>query len=248
MVIIDNKDKRLPFLAEYLKDYNAYLGTSSDDVVVLPITGVDEWGYIKKTRIHLDDLYKNHQFSYLLTGQVNEYLKSYMKDKGILLSYYDEEIKKENGRLTAIGLLGIMISKLDFTIEDKSFLLLGYGACGKEIVDILRHFTKRIDVYNRTDYYDELASLGIKYLPDVKNLESLDYDIIINTIPCEILNEKLIHNQVIFDIASKAGFSEKVSFYHELGIPNLMPKSAALCLAKKIRALIEENINVCHQD
>lgn len=235
MVLIDNGDKRLPYALDYLKKYDIKLGLKSDSLIILPINGTNDSGFIKNTNLKIDDLYKEKPFDVLLTGQKNAYLENFMKDKGSLISYYDEALLKENSYYTALGLLGIIINNIDFSLKDKRILILGFGHSGKEIAKILLPFTKNIDIYNRTDYHLEIEALGFNYLNQINDL---DYDLIINTIP-----EKIIHRTPsckIFDIASRKGFDDEIDVIHSLGIPNMMPIDAGISLGRAIERALEK--------
>ncbi len=237
MVLIDNGDKRLPYAIDYLKKYDIKLGLESDNIVILPINGTNDLGFIKNTNIRIDDLYKEKPFDILITGQKNTYLENFMKDKGILVSYYDEALLNENSYYTALGLLGIIINNIDFSLKDKRILILGFGHSGKEITKILLPFTKNIDIYNRTDYRLEIEALDLNYL---NQINGLDYDLIINTIPKKIIQGAPTCK--IFDIASKKGFDEEIDVIHSLGIPNMMPIDAGISLGKAIERALEKII------
>ena len=78
MVLIDNGDKRLPYAIDYLKKYDIKLGLESDNIIILPINGTNDLGFIKNTNIRIDDLYKEKPFDILITGQKNTYLENFM--------------------------------------------------------------------------------------------------------------------------------------------------------------------------
>lgn len=239
MNLFDNKDKRLPYLVNYLKDYNLKLGTDVDsDVLILPITGVDDLGYIKRTNVNVFDLYDIYPFKDLVLPNASPKFMNLVHDRFKLHFYYDDNLKKENAYYTAEGLLSLIISKTDFSLKDKKILIIGYGACGKEIASLLSVFTQNIDIFNRT-FYPEISS---KYCY-VRDLTSLDYDLIINTVPVKLINKNDLKDGVIFDIASKRGFDEDVFIHHELGIPNMMPKDGALSMAKRIKEILDEITN-----
>lgn len=239
MNLYDNKDKRLPYLVDYLKDYKLKLGTYVDsDILILPITGVDDLGYIKRTNVNVFDLYDMHPFKNLVLPQASPKFVDLVHDRFKLHFYYDDTLKKENAYYTAEGLLSLIISKTDFSLKDKKILIIGYGACGKEIALLLKNFTLNIDIYNRT-FYPEISS---KY-HYIKDLSNLDYDLIINTVPVKLVDKMNLKNSIIFDIASKKGFDEDIFIYHELGIPNMMPKDGALSMAKRIKEILDEITN-----
>ena len=236
ILIFDNHDKRNKVIEELLINYDVSFDNKiiDEDILILPITGIDDYGFIKKTNIKIDDLYEKHPFKYLICGVKNEYLIKFMENKGFIYSYYDEELLCMNSRFTAIGLLGLIITNINFSLDNRKILIIGYGHSGKEIAKILAPFTNKIDIYNRT-YYQEIDD---KY-HYINSLNNLDYDIIINTVPLKLINEENIKNQIIFDIASKKGFSENIKVFHFLGIPNMMYKSSGKVIAEKIKNILE---------
>lgn len=64
-----------------------------------------------------------------------------------MIKYGDvEEFKKENSVLTAEGVLIILLEKSKTKISDKRVLVVGNGASGKEIVDILLRLNVKVSV------------------------------------------------------------------------------------------------------
>ena len=148
-------------------------------------------------------------------------------------------------------------------------MVLGYGRIGKILCNVLKSFTENIYCMpNSKEELEWLKSNCVNYIFEEnfndlnKNLKKVDniakkelhkflgnFEIIINTIPRIILNEKEIcslnKDVFILDVASKPGGinqenarKNNINFLWKLGIPAEI--SAKAC-AKKIKNMIYEN-------
>lgn len=99
-----------------------------------------------------------------------------------------------NNMLTAIGTYLLVSQKKD----THSILILGYGDLGKQLANLLK---KQYDVTicnrNYKDY-DQIIQ-NYKHI-DFVNLKGT-YDLIINTIPCAVINYQSVSYQKIIDLA-----------------------------------------------
>lgn len=99
-----------------------------------------------------------------------------------------------NNMLTAIGMYLLVSQKQD----THSILILGYGDLGKQLANLLK---KQYDVTicnrNYKDY-DQIIQ-NYKHI-DFINLKGT-YDLIINTIPCAVINYQNVSYQKIIDLA-----------------------------------------------
>lgn len=99
-----------------------------------------------------------------------------------------------NNMLTAIGTYLLVSQKKD----THSILILGYGDLGKQLANLLK---KQYDVTicnrNYKDY-DQIIQ-NYKHI-DFVNLKGT-YDLIINTIPCAVINYQNVSYQKIIDLA-----------------------------------------------
>ena len=119
-----------------------------------------------------------------------------------MIKYGDvEEFKKENSVLTAEGVLIILLEKSKTKISDKRVLVVGNGASGKEIVDILLRLNVKVSVM--TSRADSVKK-GANALPYGESIE--EFDFIVNTAPARIIDEtrltKMKPDAEIVDIAS----------------------------------------------
>lgn len=153
----------------------------------------------------------------------------------------DEALIRANAALTAEGFLSMLIAQTPFSLTDRRFLILGFGRCGQEIAWLLSSFSAALTAYDHDPRRISLATLQ-GFLTDL----SPDYDVIINTIPAQVLTEQqlvqLPAHCMLFDIASAPfGFDPKTA--RELGlalircpgIPGaMMPQTAGELIGKSI--------------
>ena len=157
-----------------------------------------------------------------------------------MIKYGDvEEFKKENSVLTAEGVLIILLEKSKTKISDKRVLVVGNGASGKEIVDILLRLNVKVSVM--TSRADSVKK-GANALPYGESIE--EFDFIVNTAPARIIDEarltKMKPDAEIVDIASPpygfdknlmAELSIKYGVYPALPVKN-RSESAGQIIAK----------------
>lgn len=153
----------------------------------------------------------------------------------------DEALIRANAALTAEGLLSMLIAQTPFSLTDRRFLILGFGRCGQEIAWLLSGFSAALTAYDHDPKRIDLATLQ-GFSTDL----SLDYDVIINTIPAQVLTgqqlAQLPPHCMLFDIAS-APFGFDLKTARELGlalircpgIPGaMMPQTAGELIGKSI--------------
>ncbi len=153
----------------------------------------------------------------------------------------DEALARANAALTAEGLLSMLIAQTPFSLTDRHFLILGFGRCGQEIAWLLSGFSAALTAYDH-----DPKRIGLATLQGFSTDLSLDYDVIINTIPAQVLTgqqlAQLPPHCMLFDIAS-APFGFDLKTARELGlalircpgIPGaMMPQTAGELIGKSI--------------
>lgn len=99
-----------------------------------------------------------------------------------------------NNMLTAIGTYLLVSQKKD----THSILILGYGDLGKQLANLLKK-QYYVTICNRNyKDYDQIIQ-NYKHI-DFVNLKGT-YDLIINTIPCAVINYQNVSYQKIIDLA-----------------------------------------------
>lgn len=229
------------------------LDLSKFDVILFPISGINDNMEIKseKGNIILEkSLFKDlSKDTLVFTGLKTKKLLELIPEEQIISFLDNEDVKNVNDSLTVDGTIDDIRDRKHDTV-----CILGYGKLGKEL-------------------YLRLSSSGIKtfvisrpkeliYNDKVKNFHPLNSqniievfklcDIVINTIPCNIIPEEAISCEYvpyILDIASFPygidqeiiqKYKGKVRYNLYLGIPSkFAPKEASEILLKVLRKVID---------
>lgn len=160
----------------------------------------------------------------------------------------DPSLQLANAALTAEGLLSSIIAETPFSLRGRNLLLLGFGRCGQEIGKLLTCFNMKISAYDKDAScllqarMQDITPLG----PEELQFSLAAYDLIINTIPSQILTpqqlSQLSDTCLLFDIASAPGGFEntiiqdlKLKLVCCPGIPGkVMPRTAGELIGKTI--------------
>lgn len=239
---------------DVFKDINA---------VILPVAGTDDKGYIKsdftdsKIRITKDIVSSLSKKCNIYTGIAKPYLinlcNSFNIDLIELLNRDDIAIL--NSIPTAEGTILLAIQNTDFTIHGSKVAVLGFGRTGMTIARDFRALGANVKVGVRKEkYMARIYEMGIEsfHINDLcKNVGGID--IIINTIPTEVITKDVIINMsssaLIIDLASKPGgtdfeFAKKVGVKAilALGLPGIVaPKTAGSIIANaSIKLILEQ--------
>jgi dipicolinate synthase subunit A len=184
-----------------LKDYDGARGFSS--ITVLPIPTTRDGRTLNGTEIPLSALPPLTGDGSLVVGYgVPEGLREELCDEGatVLDAMEDEEFLCDNGYLTALATLGIVITTCDKALDDIGFGIVGYGRIGKRLTEMLLFLGAKVRVYSsRSDTRMALSESGVFSSESCEGAELNDVDILINTAPA-----------VIFDTSREAGFPENI--------------------------------------
>lgn len=144
----------------------------------------------------------------------------------------------KNAIPTAEGVVNIIITNTDFTIDKSKILVIGFGRVGERVSKVLKNMGANIFCIDvNKDKLANIASSSYNVIEKISEKQS--YDVIVNTVPSMVLGEdklKLISKEtLIIDVASNPGGVDynyaKENGYnviHELGIPGkIAPKTAA---------------------
>lgn len=234
------------------------------DVIIFPINGVMDKNLItcrfNNIPIKLPkDLLKETKenvliFSGINTKNLEEMLKTSNRKCTFLMQ--DEKIVKDNAIPTSEGIIADIIINTEKSLTDQNILIFGYGNIGKVLVNHLKLLGSNITVgIIEPNDKKELNELNIKnfYTNDKEKLknEINKTDIIINTVPKKIINEKdykhINKEAYLLDISSHPhGFDEELlnEFFIKnklyLGIPGkIAPITAGKILTNKINEIME---------
>jgi len=163
-----------------------------------------------------------------------------------------EELTILNAIPTVEGTIKIAIEETENTIHESNILITGYGRIGKILCDKLSSLGANIYCAAREEenraWIREKGYIPVKY-NEIENYAE-NIDIIINTVPSIIIEEKILKRLkkecVIIDIASLPGGVDKniaklykIKVVRGLGLPGkIAPKTSA----KYIKEVIEEEI------
>lgn len=228
--------------------------TKDAEIIILGIPALQDKEMIK-SNISISTTYflnciNENQIVY--GGVIKDKLLTGMQKKGI--KYVDfmqsEEFAILNTIPTVEGAIEIAIRETDITLHGANILILGFGRIGKLLAKTLKGFECKIDLAARKEedfaWIDTYGYRKITY--DCLTEKIGEYDIIFNTVPTLILDEKRLEKVkkdcLIVDLASEPGGVdfEKTK---ELGIKTnwalgLPGKVAGKTAAKYMKRIIEK--------
>ena len=158
-----------------------------------------------------------------------------------------------NAMLTAEGLISNIINNTPFALDTAKALIIGFGRCGINTALKLKALNVCVTIYDHTPIHlCQASSYGLNTSTFDNLIECIsDFDIIINTVPCEVLTENLLSlvkkDCVLFEVASKPyGINNELVKKYRLslvtcpGLPGkTAPKSAGELIAKSIISYLE---------
>lgn len=211
--------------------------------LILPISGLSDAGeiQIQDELIPILDTFKEKKLT-IFAGKRTMHEKNW---KWVELSNFDE-IKHVNAELTAHGILDVLIRNTPHNFKNYSYDVLGYGACGKEIVHCLLQNECKVRLITR----QKLQTSSIDWLNYDAWYKSSPSDIIINTASACVL--KLQHLKQwkkipwILDISSKGIGVEKEALNWSGGLllPALPLISGATTSAEIMVKVIEKELKL----
>ena len=166
-----------------------------------------------KVKIPLEEFLKVLKGKKLIAGNILEFFKEELNKEDI---QYIDLIKREefavlNAIATAEGTIQIAMEETQRTVHGSKVLIMGFGRIGKVLAKMLDGIGAKVSCEARKD--EDLAwvkAYGFEPI-HLNNLDSKisEFDIIINTIPFQILNsdrlELVKKDVVLIDLASNPG-------------------------------------------
>ncbi len=162
--------------------------------------------------IKLSDISENALPNALvLGGKLSESIYDLFKFQKCIDYSEREELMIKNAVPTAEGAIELAISETPTTIAGSRCLVIGYGRIGKVLSKLLHDMNAYVTVSARK--YSDLARISVNGCNAVHNKDIIDsigeYDIIFNTAPALILDEKALErinpDSTVIDLASKPG-------------------------------------------
>ncbi len=168
--------------------------------------------------------------------------------------YYNEAFLIKNSRLTAQGVLRIITENTKKDFINQRVAVLGFGRCGKAVCKLLKNCGFNVTSFSRRYESRALAENEGLLSADLNEIDDSIYgfDIIVNTVPFNILSEKCLHlltqENLYIEIASKPyGFdiskSDIFNFKYVLGesLPGrFTPISAGINIADTVLEILKE--------
>lgn len=270
-IVIIGGDKRQRYLKDYLteKGYNiSSYGLfdwdddtdklksiiNEDSVIVLPLPATRNDKTIvmpfSKREISIDRLMSllgknNIVFGGIIKGE----LLSRLRETDIpFVDYYDNEFIEKNAVLTAFGALKILLEHIDFALPLGKYAITGYGRVAKETASLLTSLSCDVTIFARnSSQRDDAMIKGCKAEPLTQlPLQSDKFDIVINTVPSNVINEDAIINMKksckIIELASAPyGLDFNMARNHSIDVVKAFslpgkytPKTAGEIIGKKI--------------
>lgn len=256
--LILGNDKKMFACCNRLKDigYTAEMyenGTKFEDFdnIILPLPTIANTK-IKGTNITFDEFAGSLSFGQkVFCGNIDvvsfENYYSYYCDESFLIS---------NSRLTAQGVLRLILDTVDCDMIELNAVVIGYGRCGKSICRLLKNSGfKVMSASRRKETIIEAYNDGIKAVSINKIDEFVDdTDILINTVPVNILSKEYISrlksNTIYIEVASKPyGFNitetDVYNFRYILAesLPGrFVPESAGKNIADTVLKILKEEV------
>ncbi len=207
---LDLTDRRLPYIKKYLEDNkrevksfnkeDVSLINSGDIIIVSPAF---KWNETLVNSIP--------QRTTIFAGSISEELLNILKGKKIKYINFmaNEDFVLKNATLTAEGFLSVLILNTKSSIYDQQILILGSGRVAKAVgylfykLGLTFDFAMRNEKeYNHSKLFARKCYLGDNYKNNLK-----DYDVIVNTIPAVIFDNKDVNkfkeDCCMFELASK---------------------------------------------
>lgn len=170
--------------------------------------------------------------------------------------YYDEAFLINNSRLTAQGVLRLILDSIDCDLLELNAVVIGYGRCGKAISRLLKNCgINVVSASRRNKTLLEAHEDGIKAVLINQIDELVDStDIVINTVPVNIIKREYISrldsNDIYIEVASKPyGFditeTDVYNFRYILAesLPGrFVPESAGENIADTVLKILKEEV------
>ena len=263
-------DLRQKYASDYLNKYkytakaliefdinNVKDDLEKSDVIALPLPCSNDGIHLNMLKksdsavIITDILETVKNGTVIIGGKLTQKVRELALNKGLeTVDYMDiEPFQIQNALLSAEGAIYYGKQKLERSIHGANVVIFGCGRIGKILAYLLNSQGANVTVIARRDIDLTWSRLiGYDTLKIPRNRVSLKTppDIIFNTIPCQIIDEKFLDlldkNTIVVDLASfPYGIDEdlikkyNINYYRELGIPGrYAPQSAGEIIGKTI--------------
>ena len=251
-IFLDYSDKRTKYLKTKLKKYEIheaicdnYIKANGDDFFIFPPN--KKWSEEELMKLPINIT--------LFCGKVDNLLLKILTEKNIKYINFlnDEKFAIENAKLTAEGILSLIIENSPRSLFENNILLLGGGRITKALASLLQKLNVKFSIasfqesnFFESHYFCSHSYFADEFLKDIKN-----FDVIVNTRPFEFLQEsqikKIKKNTLFIETASINCLDEtKAKNFSYLKAPALPQRfcfeSASKLLLEKILGEIKWRI------
>lgn len=207
-------------------------------------------------KIRIEDLLKTNKGKLLVGGNISEEIRKKLSEKyvDVIDLMKRDELAILNTIATAEGTMEVAISNTDKIIQGSKVLILGFGRVGKIVASKFSRLSAIVTCAARK--ISDLAwiqAYGFRSL-DINDMlyDLKDFDIIINTVPQTIINERELKHMnsdvLLIDLASAPGGIDSktavnmgLKFVWALALPGkVAPSSSAKFIKETIYNILEE--------
>ncbi len=168
-------------------------------------------------QIFLSDIYTYcANIPYIAAGLPDTESKNKLSGQSLLIDYATrEDFTLKNALATVEGALAIAIREMPITLHGSVCAVTGYGRIGKILVRTLIALGANVKVFARKSTDRISAEIDGAKAFDIKDISENIYDteILINTVPSVIIEEKVLNNfpksSIIIELASPPGGVDK---------------------------------------
>lgn len=205
---IDTTDRRNEFVYKILKEHNKPCFVYLENINKIQKGDVIIFSPAKKFSLE-EVSFLNNEIT-VFCGNIEENIKSIFNKKIIKVVNFlkDELFSIENAKLTAQGVLAIILFSIEKSILDTKVLFLGGGRITKASATLLKKIGFKTDVasyslieFHNANFYADNAFFDNGFIPYLSQ-----YDVIVNTRPVKFVTEKMIDN-----ISENCNFIETAS-------------------------------------
>lgn len=251
-LIIETTDNRLKLIAEDFKKRGYSVKEFEDTDTTTSIAG-DVFIFPPTKKFTASELSAFSAGVKIFTGKLSTEAKGICTQKGIdCIDYFDYELFSiKNAILTSEGVLAKILELSPKSIYQNNILILGYGRCGKALSGLLAKLGATFAVCDFNEqfcqqayYSTQRVFYGKAFLGSVN-----EFDVIVNTIPCQILTDddvrRISIETLYLEIASVQSISssatQNINYIKLPALPSkFCPKTASDLIGEIITAHLEK--------
>lgn len=235
-------------------------GMEKAQIIVAPIpfssNGENINAPFSEKKILINDLMKANKSKLLIGGSINEEIRAKLGEKylDVIDVMKREELVILNTIATAEGTIKVAIENTDRILQGSKVLILGFGRVAKIVANKFNKLSAIVTCAARNiSDFAWINAYGYNYL-DINDMlyDLKDFDIIINTVPQTIINERELKHMnskvLLIDLASapggidsKTAINMGLKFVWALALPGkVAPSTSAYFIKETIYHILDE--------